>query len=299
MCKHSFLKKEKIEISVQSNVYDDVYIPERFKNTILKHLILNYSKDINNFSPPLLLAIQGAKGEGKSFMIKKLCEYYSINYIPISGAELCGNLEGDSIKVVMEAYEKACINAAQERKLNCLVIDDFHKSLAANQQKNMSRTTNSETLIGRLMNLADEPFVCGNRVPIILTGNNFTTVYSALTRHKRMDFFDWEPNLEEKINIVYNMFKKYSPDMDYMVVKAFVEKYKNNYVAFFDSVIQDIFWGNCINIIKAFDNSKGMVDLDNITNLVVANLDSPKYFELDNIISHAEKRNLKKAKNFD
>lgn len=39
------------------NIYNGVYIPDRFRNVILKHLILNYSKNINSFSPALLLQI--------------------------------------------------------------------------------------------------------------------------------------------------------------------------------------------------------------------------------------------------
>lgn len=222
-----FQKQCKNENNVCSNdIYDGAYIPERFRNAVLKHMILNYSKNINSFSPSLLLAIQGTKGEGKSFMIKKLCEYYSIEYIPISGAELCGNLEGDSVKKLMIEYESACIKAATSRQLSCIVIDDFHKSLAASNQNNMFRTTNSDTLVGRIMNLADNPYIQNNRIPIILTGNNFRTLYLPLTRNGRMEIFDWIPNIEEKENIVYYIFKQFYPKIEYDVVKKLVIQYE-------------------------------------------------------------------------
>lgn len=281
------------------NIYNNIYIPERFRNVILKHLILNYSNDINNFSPPLLLSIQGTKGEGKSFMIKELCNFYSIDYIPISGSELCGSLEGDSTKKIISEYESACIRATEDRKFSCIVIDDFHKSIAAHQQSNLSRTTNSETLVGCLMNLCDNPYKFSNRIPIILTGNNFTSVYSALTRHSRMDFFDWAPTLEEKTQMVYYIFKKYYPNIDILVVKKFVEKYKDKYIAFFKSVVQDMFWGECNNIINAFHNNRNNLNLDNITDLVAKYIIVNKQIDILNILSFAEKRSNQTAKNFE
>ncbi len=286
-------------INSDGDIYDGVYIPNRFRNAVLKHLILNYSKNINSFSPSLLLAIQGAKGEGKSFMIQKLCEYYSIRYIPISGAELCGNLEGDSVKKLISEYESACIEAATNRKLSCIVIDDFHKSLAASNQKNINRTTNSETLVGRIMNLADNPYIHNNRIPIILTGNNFTTIYSPLTRNSRMEIFDWIPETEEKQKIVFNLFKKYYPQIDYDVIKQLVNQYKDCYVAFFKSLAQDIFWGDCNSIIEEFHAQRNTINLDNITDLVVRNISVNKDISIENLLYIANERGRRIPKNYE
>lgn len=168
------------------NIYYGVYIPFRFTREILKHLILNYSKIEGGFSPPLFFAVQGAKGEGKSFMIETLCKHYSIKYIPLSGAELCGSLEGDSNRKLMKVYNDACTCSYFDKSFSCIVIEDFHKSIAASNKNNTNRTTNSDTLVGQMMNMADHPYVNGVRTPIILTGNNFEVIYSPLTRNGRM-----------------------------------------------------------------------------------------------------------------
>lgn len=273
-----------------NNIYDGVYIPNSFRNAVLKHLILNYCQNINSFSPSLLLAIQGSKGEGKSFMIKKICEYYSIEYIPISGAELCGNLEGDSVKKLDSEYESACIEAATSRKFYCIVIDDFHKSLAASNQKNVNRTSNSDTLVGRIMNLADNPYRYNARIPIILTGNNFTTIYSPLTRNSRMEIFDWVPSIEEKEQIVFYIFKAYYPDIEFGVIKQLVNQYKDYYVAFFKSLAQDIFWGDCNSIVEAFHEQRQSINLDNISNLVAKHISVNKDISINNLLYHANER---------
>lgn len=293
------MKEKKDELKMNSELYNGIYIPLRFRNVVLKHLILNYSNNINSFSPPLMLAIQGEKGEGKSFMIEKLCEYYSIECIHISGAELCGSFEGDSIKKLMSEYDAACIKAEDDRKLSCIVVDDFHKSLAATKQDNVFRTTNSETLVGRIMNLADNPYVCNNRIPIILTGNNLTSIYSPLTRNGRMDIFDWIPTLLEKETIVYNIFRKYYPDIEFNVIKQLVNKYNDKYIAFFKSVAQDVFWGNCDSLSEAFHNIKGNIDLDNITKLVSDNISLNADISLNNILEVAEIRSKQIPKDYD
>lgn len=290
-------KKDKVEQF--DNIYNGIYIPQRFRNAVLKHIILNCSKDIGSFSPALLFTIQGPKGNGKTFMVKTLCEYYSIEYIPISGADLCGNLEGDSVKKLISKYESACIKAKTSRNFYCIVIDDFHKSLAATNQNNMSRTTNSEVLVGKMMNLAENPYMHENRIPIILTANNLTTIYSPLTRNGRMEIFDWIPNDVEKYNIVFNIFKQYYPMMEYNTVKNLVEKYSKQDLAFFQALIQDIFFDNFNKIINEFHLQREKYHLDNITELVKDNLFTADDISNSLLFSFAEKRNEQIPKNFD
>lgn len=63
-------------------------------------------------------------------------------------------------------------------------------------------TVNNQIVIGTLMNLADNPTKVSigqswresditNRVPIIVTGNDFSTLYAPLIRDGRMDKFYW------------------------------------------------------------------------------------------------------------
>lgn len=63
-------------------------------------------------------------------------------------------------------------------------------------------TVNNQIVVGTLMNLADNPTRVSvgqdwresdmtNRVPIIVTGNDFSTIYAPLIRDGRMEKFYW------------------------------------------------------------------------------------------------------------
>lgn len=285
--------------NVDGDIYNGMYIPKRFRNAVLKHLLLNYSSNFNNFSPPLLLGIQGPMGEGKSFMIKQICQHYDINCILISGAELCGKNEGDSIKKLDDTYKNASVEAHVNRNFHCIVIDDFHKSIAASEQQNVNRTSNSDTLVGRLMNLADHPYVVDNRIPIILTANTFATTYSPLLRNGRMELFEWTPNISEKEVIVYHIFKKYYPDIKSDVIKQLVSEYKDYYVAFFQSIAQDLFWKDCYSTIDHFYEKRENLNLDNITDFVKDGISTNCDLSLDNLLRLADERSKNIPKRYD
>jgi hypothetical protein len=69
---------------------------------------------------------------------------------------------------------------------------------------------NQQTVFGELMHLVDYPnSVEGHetvRVPIIVTGNDFTKLYQPLMRAGRMTSFEWLPSLEERTEVVAKIF---------------------------------------------------------------------------------------------
>lgn len=272
----------------QVDLYNNIYIPQIYKNSILRHLILNYASDINGYKPPLILSIQGEKGEGKSFMVQKLCEYYNIDVIILSGAELCGPNEGDALNVLKSKYETACSNSAIDKKFRAIIIDDFHLSIAGDFSDKISKTTNSHGLVGYLMNLCDNPIINGIRVPIIMTGNDFTKTYTALTRNGRMTFLKWAPNIEDKKRIVYYMFKKFYPYVLQSDTDKLVEKYSEKYIAFFKSVLQDIFFKNFDEILQSYHHNFDKVNYDNINDLIKEYI-IVEDINLSNMILSAEK----------
>lgn len=67
---------------------------------------------------------------------------------------------------------------------------------------NTQMTVNNQIVVGTLMNLSDNPTRVSigqdwresditNRIPIIVTGNDFSTLYAPLVRDGRMDKFYW------------------------------------------------------------------------------------------------------------
>ena len=274
-----------------TDLFNGIYIPQEYRKRIIRHLILNYSSNINGLQPSLYLAIQGLRGEGKTFMLQTLCESYNIDMNYLSGSDLCGPNEGDSKDKIKREYEAACVRFSRTKKLSVIIIDDFHLSIASELGPNVSKTTNSQVLVGYLMNLADSPYVHNVRIPIIILGNNFKNIYPALIRNGRMDFFTWTPNLNEKTKIVYFMFKRFYPEIKFEDVRKLVCNYPYKYIAFFKDVIQDMFFSDFDPIVKQFEQRQGNIRLDEINELIKKFIKIENNISLERIINVASVRN--------
>jgi hypothetical protein len=105
-------------------------------------------------------------------------------------------------------------------------------------------TVNTQLLSGFLMNLTDDPNRCGQhevrRVPIVLTGNNFTALYGPLTRHGRMNFYEWKPSLTERKAMVAAMFKGLMDDDEMVALDELVEVYRHQPLSFFAALRDDV-----------------------------------------------------------
>ena len=88
------------------------------------------------------------------------------------------------------------------------------------------------------MHLCDNPQQVGNDVvrpvPIILTGNNFTTIYKPLRRHGRMRLFKWIPGEEERPKIVAQILSDLSPQPK--TVSKLLTEYPDKSIDFFHQV---------------------------------------------------------------
>ena len=92
-----------------------------------------------------------------------------------------------------------------------LVINDIDAG-AGRFDRGTQYTVNTQLVNATLMNIADNPTnvqLPGSydstplpRIPIILTGNDLSTLYAPLVRDGRMDKFYWVPTREDKVEIV-------------------------------------------------------------------------------------------------
>lgn len=232
------LTKRSFRIGTHTQLeYQLAYINPGFENTVLSHIIGNY---MNNSPYPLYLAIHGKKGEGKTFQTLRVCSKYQIVMYYISGAQLCGSYEKDSIGDIEENFNEALYKYNSDNEFSVFVIDDFHLSIASTEV-GIGRTVNSQILIGYLMNLADKAKASKSlRIPVILLGNDFNNLYEPLTRDGRMDFYEWNPSTQEKIAIVLAHFDDIVDRRDISGLQSLVQKYSSNPISFFTEVKNDI-----------------------------------------------------------
>ena len=200
------------------------FVPLRFQEYVLRHalaaeLLAGY---------PLILAIQGPPGDGKSYQTALTLKRAGYQLFRLSGSLLSGSWERDSVEQVQDLYKRAaeCADSGGESK-SALLLDDFDLS-PASQRDGIRYTVNSQLLTGFLMNLADDVSMCqvntSQRIPIFLTGNDFSSLHGPLIRPGRMDFFTWVPNQDERAQILHGALDPFVSDLSHDRLRQLCQK---------------------------------------------------------------------------
>ena len=277
------------EFDAQGKVYyatnhRGIFIPLEFERTILRHIILN-NIDFNALRPAPLLFLQGKKGEGKSFMTETVLKENNIYYKIISSSVLTGKNEGDAVGQ-LRAYYNCCEKNPRAQKYTVLVIDDFHLSIAVSKAT-ASHTTNADNLLEALMNIADrkEPL----KTPIILIGNDFTTTYAPLTRAGRATISTWSPSINDKKEIVRRLIIQHNTSITSRdQISQFVDKYSDQYIGFFEKVIENVCFGEFNTVTDYFSECRGDVSFDDLRTRVQDCFDS-NFITIEYLYNAAEK----------
>lgn len=281
----------------EQSTLDGTYIPTSFETPVLKHILINNILEReSNFSPPLLLGIQGSYGMGKTFMVNQLCKRYNIGLIQVSASAFSGSVEAASKDKFKDIYEQACIKRAKEKQYTAVLIDDFHLSIAT--EDDVGKTVNSNLLTSAIMNVCDNPWVSNYRIPIILTGNNFSRVYGALVRVGRMELLSWEPDDEDMFEIVSQIFNSRFSEIDVSVVRSLLTSYPNNSIAFFAQVAEDILFSSFNDVLDYFKASNGLVDTLELRKKAKTSLENISSTS-SKILEIAEERNSKIIRNYE
>ncbi|NEP12244.1 MAG: AAA family ATPase [Symploca sp. SIO2C1] len=190
------------------------YISPRFLDKLAIHITKNYL-ELPNLSVPLILGIHGRKGEGKSFQCELVFERMGIEAVRMSAGELESPDAGDPGRLIRLRYREAAELVKVRGKMFVLIINDLDAGVGR-LDRGTQYTVNNQLVNGTLMNIADSPTdvqLPGSydsnpiqRIPIIVTGNDFSTLYAPLIRDGRMEKFYWEPNREDRIGIVGGIF---------------------------------------------------------------------------------------------
>lgn len=200
---------------LQTITTNNVYISKRFQQVIVLHILKNLLRHAD-VQVPLLLGIHGPSGEGKTFQCEYILKNMGVKRFLISGGQLDNNISGQAAHFVRNTYIRASESIRSgECSLAVMLVNDVDTGLGS-WGDSASYTINQMNVFGELMHLVDYPqLVEGKetlRVPIIITGNDFTKLYDPLVRAGRMTGFEWIPDVEERSDIVAAIFPELTKD---------------------------------------------------------------------------------------
>ena len=198
-----------------SNMTDEgYYISKSFMDKFCVHIAKNFM-DLPKIKVPLILGVWGGKGQGKTFQSMLIFKKLGVGPIVMSAGELESGNAGEPAKLIRQRYREAS-DIIKKGRMSTLFINDLDAG-AGRMGGATQYTVNNQMVNATLMNLADNPTnvqLPGQyqveeipRVPIIATGNDFSTLYAPLIRDGRMEKFYWSPTFEDRVGVACGIFK--------------------------------------------------------------------------------------------
>jgi hypothetical protein len=197
-----------------NNIEDGYYISPAFLDKMTIHVAKNFM-DLPKIKVPLILGIWGGKGQGKTFQCALAFKKLGISPIVMSAGELESGNAGEPAKLIRQRYREAS-DIIKKGKMCALFINDLDAG-AGRMGESTQYTVNNQMVNATLMNIADNPTNVQlpgvykdeqiPRVPIICTGNDFSTLYAPLIRDGRMEKYYWNPTREDRIGVCMGIFQ--------------------------------------------------------------------------------------------
>ncbi|KAM6550931.1 hypothetical protein CsatB_000739 [Cannabis sativa] len=263
------------------NNMDGFYIAPAFMDKLVVHITKNFL-NLPNIKTPLILGIWGGKGQGKTFQCELVFAKMGINPIMMSAGELESGNAGEPAKLVRQRYREAA-DIIKKGKMCCLFINDLDAG-AGRLGGTTQYTVNNQMVNATLMNIADNPTNVqlpgmynkqeNPRVPVIVTGNDFSTLYAPLIRDGRMEKFYWAPTREDRIGVCTGIFRTDKiPRED--IVKL-VDKFPGQSIDFFGALRARVYDDEVRKWISG-------IGVENIGKRLVNSKEGPPTFEQPNM----------------
>ncbi|XP_078180659.1 rubisco activase isoform X2 [Carex rostrata] len=259
------------------NTKDGFYIAPAFMEKLMVHIAKNFM-DLPNIKVPLILGIWGGKGQGKSFQCELVFSKMGINPIMMSAGELESGNAGEPAKLIRQRYREAA-DFIKKGKMCALFINDLDAG-AGRMGGTTQYTVNNQMVNATLMNIADNPTNVqlpgmynkqeNPRVPIIVTGNDFSTLYAPLIRDGRMEKFYWAPTREDRIGVCLGIFRTDNVAKDDVI--KIVDSFPGQSIDFFGALRARVYDDE----VKKWISNVGV---ENIGKKLVNSLEGPPKFE--------------------
>lgn len=218
------------------------YLSPRFLDKVAIHITKNFLK-IPGLRVPLILGIHGRRGEGKTFQCQLVFEQMRIEVVTLSGGELESPDAGDPARLIRLRYREAAELVRIRGRMCVLMINDLDAG-AGRMDQTTQYTVNTQLVNATLMNIADNPTNVQlpgsydekpiHRIPIIVTGNDFSTLYGPLVRDGRMEKFFWEPDFNDRVGIVGGIFAE--DGLSHRDIDHLVQTFPQQPIDFFSSL---------------------------------------------------------------
>jgi ribulose bisphosphate carboxylase small subunit len=262
------------------------YVSPRFLDKLAVHITKNFLQ-LPGVRIPLILGIHGRKGEGKTFQCELLFEKMGFEPVMISGGELESPDAGDPARLIRLRYREASEQVKVRGQMCALFINDLDAG-AGRFDSGTQYTVNTQLVNATLMNIADNPTNVQlpgsydatplNRIPIIVTGNDFSTLYAPLIRDGRMEKFYWEPTREERIGVLRGIFP--TGELSQQDITELVDTFPEQSLDFFSAVRSRIYDEQ----IRDFIHKLGV---ESISKRIVNSAEKPPEFQNPNFkLSH-------------
>lgn len=254
------------------------YIAPSFLNKLAIHITKNFL-EIPRVRVPLILGIHGRKGEGKSFQCELVFKRMGVEPIHISAGELESPDAGDPARLIRLRYREAAELIRVRGKMTVLVINDLDAG-AGRFDSGTQYTVNTQLVNATLMNIADNPTNVQlpgsyddtplHRVPILITGNDLSTLYAPLIRDGRMEKFYWEPSRDDRIGIVSGIFGE--DGLSRQDIEKLVDTFSDQSIDFFGALRSRLYDEQILQFIQ-------QVGFDRVSSRVVNAKDKPPEFK--------------------
>lgn len=225
----------------EKNMHGDFYISPAFMDKLTVHIVKNYVK-LPKIKVPLILGVWGGKGQGKTFQTELVYRALGINPVVMSAGELESGNAGEPAKLVRQRYREAS-DMIKKGKMSSLFINDLDAG-AGRMGGSTQYTVNNQMVNATLMNIADNPTNVQlpgqykneeiDRVPIVTTGNDFSTLYAPLIRDGRMEKFYWNPTREDRIGVCTGIFKE--DNISEAAIEKMVDHFPGQSIDFFGAL---------------------------------------------------------------
>merc|ERR1712039_911883 len=274
-----------------SNIEDGFYISPEFLDKMTIHIAKNFM-ELPKIKIPLILGVWGGKGQGKTFQTELGYKKLGISPVVMSAGELESGNAGEPAKLVRQRYREAS-DVIKKGKMCSLFINDLDAG-AGRLNDSTQYTVNNQMVNATLMNIADNPTnvqlpgTYNNeeipRVPIICTGNDFSTLYAPLIRDGRMEKFYWNPTRQDRIGVAYGIFKPDGVSKD--DVETIIDRYPNQSIDFFGAMRARVYDDK----VRGFVNELGV---ENVARRLVNSKEGKVVFEkpemnLETLISYGD-----------